>query len=91
MEERKFCQCCAMPLDKPEDKGTETGGALCEDYCRYCYQNGAFTAPDATMDDIIAFNLKFNAENGHPFGPQEEAEKMMRGWFPTLKRWRTVI
>jgi predicted DNA-binding transcriptional regulator YafY len=88
MEERKFCQCCAMPLDKPEDKGTEAGGALSEDYCRYCYQNGAFTAPDATMDDIIAFNLKFNEENGHPFGPQEEAEKMMRGWFPTLKRWR---
>ncbi len=88
MEERKFCQCCAMPLDKPEDRGTEAGGALSEDYCRYCYQNGAFTAPDATMDDIIAFNLKFNAENGHPFGPQEEAEKMMRGWFPTLKRWR---
>ena len=20
--------------------------------------------------------------------PQEEAEKMMRGWFPTLKRWQ---
>ena len=88
MEERKFCQCCAMPLDKPEDQGTEAGGALSGDYCRYCYQNGAFTAPDATMDDIIAFNLKFNEENGHPFGPQEEAEKMMRGWFPTLKRWK---
>ena len=88
MEERKFCQCCAMPLDRSEDRGTEAGGALSEDYCRYCYQNGAFTAPDATMDNIIAFNLKFNEENGHPFGPQEEAEKMMRGWFPTLKRWR---
>ena len=88
MEERKFCQCCAMPLDKPEDQGTEADGTLSGDYCRYCYQRGAFTAPDATMDDIIAFNLKFNAENGHPFGPQEEAEKMMRGWFPTLKRWK---
>lgn len=88
MEERKFCQCCAMPLDKPEDQGTEADGTPSGDYCRYCYQKGAFTAPDATMDDIIAFNLKFNAENGHPFGPQEEAEKMMRGWFPTLKRWR---
>ena len=88
MEERKFCQCCGMPLDKSEDRGTETGGALSGDYCHYCYQDGAFTAPDATMDDIIAFNLKFNAENGHPFGSQEEAEKMMRSWFPTLKRWR---
>ena len=88
MEERKFCQCCAMPLDRPEDKGTEADGTRSGDYCRYCYQNGAFTAPDASMDDIIAFNLKFNAENGFPFGPQEEAEKMMRGWFPTLKRWK---
>ena len=88
MKDRKFCQCCGMPLDRPEDAGTEAGGAPSGDYCRYCYQNGAFTAPDATMDDIIAFNLKFNSENGQPFGPQEEAEKMMRGWFPTLKRWR---
>ena len=89
MEERKFCQCCAMPLDRPEDAGTEADGSPSGDYCRYCYQNGAFTAPDASMDDIIAFNLKFNEENGHPFGPRQEAEKMMRSWFPTLKRWRT--
>ena len=88
MEERKFCQCCAMPLDKPEDAGTEADGTPSGDYCRYCYQNGAFTVPDATMADIIAFNLKFNEENGHPFGTQEEAEKMMYSWFPTLKRWR---
>ena len=88
MEERKFCQCCGMPLDKPEDVGTESDRGPSVDYCRYCYQNGAFTAPDASMEDIIAFNLKFNEENGCPFGPREEAEKMMRSWFPTLKRWR---
>lgn len=90
MEERKFCQCCGMPLDKPEDAGTEVGGSLSSDYCRYCYQGGAFTAPDATMEDMIAFNLKFNAENGFPFGPQEEAERNMRSWFPALKRWKNA-
>ena len=26
MEDRKFCQCCAMPLDKPEDAGSEADG-----------------------------------------------------------------
>ncbi len=88
MEERKFCQCCGMPLDKPADAGTEADGTLSGDYCRYCYQNGAFTTPDATMDDMIAINLKFNEENGYPMGTQEEAEKMMRSWFPTLKRWK---
>ena len=88
MEERKFCQCCGMPLDKPEDAGTGADGTLSGDYCRYCYQNGAFTDPNATMDDMIAMNLKFNEENGYPMGTQKDAEQMMRGWFPTLKRWR---
>ena len=78
MEERNFCQCCGMPLDKPEDAGTEADGTLSGEYCRYCYQNGAFTAPEATMEDMIAFNLKFNAENGFPMGPQEEAEQVKR-------------
>ncbi len=90
MEERKFCQSCGMPLDTPADAGTEAGGAPSGDYCRYCCRNGAFTAPDATMEDMIAYNLKFNAENGFPFGPQEAAEQGMRSWFPTLKRWRRL-
>ncbi len=88
MEEQKFCQCCGMPLDKPEDAGTEADGSASSEYCRYCYQNGAFTSPDATMDDMITLNLEFNEQNGYPFGTQEEAERMMRSWFPTLKRWK---
>jgi len=88
MEERQFCQCCGMPLDKPEDKGTEADGSLSGEYCCYCYQNGVFTDPDATMESIIVLNLQFNEENGHPFGPKEEAERMLRSWLPTLKRWR---
>ncbi len=87
METRDFCQCCGMPLDDPKDRGTEADGSPSRDYCRYCYQGGAFTAPDAAVEDMIAFNLKFNAENGHPFGPQEQAEQMLRAWLPTLKRW----
>ncbi len=88
MEERKFCQSCGMPLDRPEDLGTEADGAPSGDYCRYCYRNGTFTAPEAAMDDMIAFNLDFNEKNGHPMGTQAEAEKMMHSWFPTLKRWK---
>ena len=86
--ERKFCQSCGMPLDRPEDHGTEAGGASSPDYCRYCYQEGKFPEGQ-TMEDIIRFNLKFNEENGHPMGTQAEAEAMMRSWFPTLKRWRS--
>ncbi|MCI9332398.1 MAG: transcriptional regulator [Oscillibacter sp.] len=88
MEERKFCQCCGMPLDNPEDAGKEADGSPSGDYCHYCYRDGAFTDPEATLDGIISINLKFNEENGFPFGPREEAEKKMRSWFPTLKRWK---
>ncbi len=90
MEAREFCQCCGMPLDAPDSRGTEADGSPSRDYCRYCYQGGAFTYPDASVEDIIAFNLKFNEENGHPMGTQAEAEKMMRAWLPTLKRWKNA-
>ena len=73
-----FCQSCGMPLEKEADHGTEADGGLSPDYCRYCYQGGAFPEGQ-TMEDIIRFNLKFNEENGHPFGDQEAAEAMMRG------------
>lgn len=86
--ERRFCQSCGMPLDAPEHKGTHTDGTLSDEFCTYCYKDGAFTAPEMTMDEMIAFNLDFNEKNGHPFGTQEEAKKMMQSWFPTLGRWR---
>ena len=85
--ERRFCQSCGMPLDRPEDHGTEADGTASPDYCHYCYQGGKFPEGQ-TMEDIIQFNLRFNEENGHPMGTQAEAEAMMRSWFPTLKRWK---
>ena len=88
MKERTFCQSCGMPLDDPKDVGTERDGSPSE-YCYHCYQDGGFLAPEATMEDMIAYNLKFNAEHGYPMGPQEKAEQMMRAWFPQLKRWRS--
>ncbi len=88
MKERLFCQSCGMPLDRAEDMGTEADGAPSGEYCRYCYQAGAFTAPEATLEDMIALNLKFNEENGRPMGTRAEAEQMMRSGYPTLKRWR---
>ena len=43
MEHTKFCQSCGMPLRTPEVHGTCAAGEKSEDYCIYCYQNGAFT------------------------------------------------
>ncbi|MGQ9623414.1 MAG: zinc ribbon domain-containing protein, partial [Candidatus Caldatribacteriaceae bacterium] len=45
-----FCQSCAMPMVKPEDFGTNADGSPNGEYCRYCFQNGEFTAPDTTVE-----------------------------------------
>ena len=87
VSERKFCQSCGMPLDDPSQCGTDADGAKSSQYCCYCWKDGAFTA-DMTMEEMIEFNLRFNEENGHPLGTQQEARKMMEGWFPTLLRWK---
>lgn len=38
-----------MPIDDPQDRGTEKDGSKSELYCKYCYQSGSFTDPDMTL------------------------------------------
>lgn len=49
-----FCQSCGMPIDDPALRGTERGGTPSEHYCKYCYQEGAFTG-EMTMEEMIDF------------------------------------
>ncbi|MEO7993625.1 MAG: zinc ribbon domain-containing protein [bacterium] len=47
------CQSCGMPLAKDEQGGgTEADGSLSTEYCSHCYQHGAFTLPDITVDEM---------------------------------------
>lgn len=87
--EMKFCQSCGMPLTD-ENRGTEVDGKLSEDYCMYCYKDGAFTQ-DFTMEQMIEFCAQFtdqiNSQTGWNQTP-EEAKEMMRKHFPQMKRWK---
>ncbi len=48
------CQSCGMPLSKdPQKGGTKSDGTKSTDYSSYCYQNGSFTEPDITVQDMI--------------------------------------
>lgn len=85
----KICQSCGMPMKEKQDFGTNNDHSLNEDYCTYCFQNGAFTI-DCTMEEMINHNLKFldefNKDAKTTFN-EEEAKKEMLAFFPTLKRW----
>lgn len=84
-----FCQSCGMPLQTPEQFGTNKDGSANEEYCCFCYQNGAFTS-DCTMDEMIAHCIQYLDEfnkDSHTEFSKDEAIAEMKKYFPNLKRW----
>lgn len=83
-----FCQCCGMPIPDPAIHGTNADGGMSEDYCKFCYQGGEFTAKDISMDDFIeATAVHFVREQG---GTLDDAVSFMATMLPRLKRWMDV-
>ena len=85
--EEKYCQSCAMPMGNTDELyGTNADGSKNEDYCKYCFDKGAFTS-DITMEEMIEICVPHMA--GADSGiTEEEARNRMEGFFPTLKRWQ---
>ena len=54
-----------MPL-KDAVKGTEGDGSKSDRYCTYCYEDGAFTAPDATVAEMREYSIRGMTEKGWP-------------------------
>ena len=89
LDEVKFCQSCGMPLTN-EILGTNADGSKNEDYCMYCYKDGAFTG-DFTMKEMAEFCAQFVDEYNKNTGQnlsREEHKKMLLQYYPNLKRWR---
>jgi hypothetical protein len=82
----KQCQSCGMPLQtkKAGDcRGTEADGTKSQKWCSLCYQNGAFTGPDCTLEEMLKIVDDALIENG--------SNRLMRwlakGGVPRLERW----
>lgn len=84
--EMKFCQSCAMPLTDDASRGTEKDGSKSEDYCVYCYKDGAFLG-DCTMEQMIDSCVEPCLEE-HVYPDAATAKAEMMAFFPTLKRWK---
>lgn len=67
MEKYKNCQSCGMPMKHDaKNGGTKLDGTKHQKYCSACYQNGLFTQPNITVEDmqnLVKENLK---EMGYP-------------------------
>jgi hypothetical protein len=80
-----FCQSCGMPLSQDiNGGGTEADGTLSKDYCSHCYQNGKFTLPDLTVEQMQE-RVKGKLKEMYIPG-------FLAGYFtkeiPKLKRWQ---
>lgn len=85
--EEKYCQSCGMPIGASDETyGTNADGSKNEDYCNYCFANGAFTS-NTTMDEMIELCVPYMASADSGMSESEARDKMLE-FFPTLKRWK---
>ena len=82
----KNCQSCGMPLSKDEKGGgTEADRSKSIKYCSYCYEQGNFTKPDISMEEMKTLVKGKMKEMGFP--------RFIAGFFtkriPKLERWKS--
>jgi len=73
-----------MPLSSPELLGTEKDGSRKKYYCKYCYQNGQFTEPHLTLEEMKT-NVKGRME---AMNMNADVVDLTVSSLPNLKRWR---
>lgn len=79
-----ICQCCGMPLNEDSLISRERDGSFNEDYCKWCYADGAFVYPskEALIDFLVA----------HMPNPENSGEEDRRARFDVylsqLKHWK---
>jgi hypothetical protein len=81
----KNCQSCGMPLKRdPKGGGTNADGSKSNMYCSHCYQNGKFTLPDLSVDQMKDRVKGMMKEMGFPgFLGKLYANKISK-----LERWK---
>ena len=80
-----YCQSCGMMFTAPDQHGHEADGTEVEDFCRWCYDDGAYTY-ETTMEDMIEDCVPRMAE---AMGwTVDESASLLGAVLPSLKRWK---
>ena len=80
-----FCQSCGRPMSR-SDYGSNEDGSPNELYCKTCFENGEFTEPDITVNEIIVREAK-RMLSRNPNLREEEATGILINFIPNLLRW----
>ena len=76
-----ICQCCGMPLED-SSISREKDGALNEEYCKWCYEDGKFVY--SSKEQLIDFCVEHMANENWP---KEQVRAHMEAVVPELKHW----
>ena len=79
-----ICQCCGMPLSEDDMISREPDGSYNEDYCKWCYTDGAFAyeSKDGLLDFLISHMP--NPDNS----PEEVRKSQYDQYLSQLKHWK---
>lgn len=80
-----YCQSCGMMFTAPDQHGHEADGTEVEDFCRWCYDDGAYTY-ETTMEDMIEDCAPRMAEAMD--WTVDVSASLLGAVLPTLKRWK---
>ena len=81
------CQSCGMPLSDGFF-GTLKNGSETNEYCKFCFQEGAYLQPELTVEDMIQMSID-NMSQDLNFS-KENAQELANSVIPQLKRWKSI-
>ena len=88
MKKYKYCQSCAMPLNKDPNGvggGLNADGEPSNMYCSYCYEDGEFLQPEISAEEMQAFVKEKLKEMG---GFMRLFAGVFSKRIPKLERWK---
>lgn len=77
-----ICQCCGMPLED-STLSREPDGSLNEEYCKWCYADGAFKY--SSKEELIDLCVTHMASERWP---AEQVRAHMEAVVPQLSHWK---
>ncbi len=77
-----ICQCCGMPLED-STLSREPDGSLNEEYCKWCYADGAFKY--SSKEELINLCVTHMASEQWP---AEQVRAHMEAVVPQLSHWK---
>jgi len=87
MQENRFCQSCLLPMSYPSLIGTNSDGSLNIKFCGICYQNGNFTSPETTLQEMTQKVKKEMEANQIPLNIID----LSINYLPKLARWKNAV